>query len=469
MSVWTKSKIQSELKKLPSLEKKAEFLIGLMKLSHKEITGDAKKFVESELKKVLKEKAKVTEYVLEYDTFGEGLEPIYYWILDFLRDQLGYEVEKSADWFHAAAASGWFGEMGARRTALEKQAMELLGKINVVVKSIIRLLWDLRELKLRLENYEKYFNPKNEEEKKEADWALKGIFLTEVDVKKGRAALNVLATDLNFVTIRDAFMVAQKPEDVDKMDLNDRVKRILKPRVAEYLNWVKMSYKELKKRFDIEKAYLKSQVNSLRYYTMWARPYLIAIGKLLPKEELYYEPDVVSTFNVMQAFITLLARKKVNGKYKLPKPKTVYACIELQFNYRVSPGTVERGTYLHRGKATIRVIPCVYTEEELTYLKDIDMAEVLRFVQDMTQESIDAMIDDLKEFLGEEFQLWASEKFAKEEVKEKKIKIPVFAKKEEKLDPFLFKKALQAAKTKAKKNAWTLIDTFKKAHKMLTW
>jgi hypothetical protein len=53
-------------------------------------------------KKVSEAKFDLKYYELTYDSFGESLEPIYYWLLDFLREDLGYEVEKTADYFAAA-------------------------------------------------------------------------------------------------------------------------------------------------------------------------------------------------------------------------------------------------------------------------------------------------------------------------------------------------------------------------------
>src|SRR3989304_351529 len=76
----------------------------------------------------------VTTLDVVYDSFGETMEPMYYWLLDSMKD-MGYDVEKPADFFAASEASGYYGEMGIRRTNLEKRAMELLGTANAVIKS----------------------------------------------------------------------------------------------------------------------------------------------------------------------------------------------------------------------------------------------------------------------------------------------------------------------------------------------
>ena len=58
--------------------------------------------------------------------------------------------------------------------------------------------------------------------------------MDNVDIKRGTGSINGLAQQLDFVTIRDAFMSAGSLKDVEKIDLNDRGKRILKPRVGEF-------------------------------------------------------------------------------------------------------------------------------------------------------------------------------------------------------------------------------------------
>ncbi|MCX6775009.1 MAG: hypothetical protein NTY99_02870, partial [DPANN group archaeon] len=249
------------------------------------------------------------EYNLTHDVFGESMEPDYYWTLDFMREQLGFEVEKSADFFASSESSGYFGEMGGRRTAMESRiaggggAQGLFGTINMVIKSMINLLYDLKTFDVRLSHY-KDLKSQSPGQKQTAMDALKGIWLNEVDKTKGNAAIDVLAAQLNFITLRDSFMVVPvhewyKPdadskklseikdkaiENVKKMDLTDVVKRILGPRVKEFIDWLYLSEKELNMRYRVERTYLKAQNDALKVYTKWARPYLISANKLMPAE-----------------------------------------------------------------------------------------------------------------------------------------------------------------------------------------
>ena len=77
-----------------------------------------------------------------------------------------------------------------------------------------------------------------------------------------------------------------------------RVKRILLPRIQEFNIWIEQSEKELRKRYEIERTYLKSQVNSLKLYSRWAKPYLKA-AQQLEMQEKGREPALVKSFNTI--------------------------------------------------------------------------------------------------------------------------------------------------------------------------
>ena len=485
-------------KKIEALGKKEKFS-DARDLLDKEIRlapDDGKKEIEKLYSEKILKGNQLRSLKIDYDSFGEGLEPIYYWTLDAMRNPklIDYKVSKASDYFAASEASFFYGDIGARRTALEKRASELIGTINMVIKSVINLLWDLKEFELRLQHYEDF--KAGSEKKTTADMALKAIFLTEVDTKKGRAAINMLAQDLNFITLRDAFMAARKPEDVDGMDLNERVKRVLKPRVAEYLKWVELSGKELKSRFSIEKTYLKSQVSALELYTRWAKPYLVATNKLMPKESPTEPEDLISAFDVSKIFIELLGKKEAkltmtqapgSPTIELPDEEKVFQCVEVIFHYRTVPGAVERGHFIHKGRVRIDFSAHVMQAKHLKLLEQKKEDELLKFVSGMTGDTLAAMRDDLNKYLEEK---------PKEEEKKKEFKVPgVEAAREvakavrdaakpfkeamegiKKLIPagpgfkeWDLKRVKKSAEENAKKDVFKLYDTYKKMHGMYTW
>jgi len=82
------------------------------------------------------------KYKLVYDSSAEGLEPVYFWLMDLIQG-FGLEVTKINDNFAASPGSGYFSEVGARATRMQEEGMKILGTVNQVVKSVINILYDL--------------------------------------------------------------------------------------------------------------------------------------------------------------------------------------------------------------------------------------------------------------------------------------------------------------------------------------
>jgi len=441
---------------------------------------------------------------LIYDSTSEGLEPIYFWILDFMRDARGYKnTEKIADNFVASPGSGYFAELGARATRMQDESMKILGSVNTVIKSIINIIYDLKEFEIRLSHYNAA-KSKNKAEKEAGVLALKQIWMDNVDVKRGRGSINMLTYELSFSTLRDAFMIAKSLEDVDKIDLNDRVKRILKPRLAEFFEWWNRSEAELKKRFAIEKTYLKSQVSSLKIYSRWAKPYLRAAEQLSGRDFLAGKsPDIVNTFNTMVLELAVIGKKGITVKDEaynknLPEAflklkagknyRNYYKCVLIDLRFRTIPRRVsEQGHYAFGGRADIDFIAYALNEDELAALSqemdksDIDSA--LKLVEGVTTESLDQLKDDIEKYMKDESTLDKEKKekteienpfvalfsFAKkksEESKEKKSEPKKIDIKNMKKDNFYEGVIRKFAEAQAAEDAFKIMDTLKKAYGM---
>jgi len=354
--------------------------------------------------KVVDDKQK--EAKLSYDSFGEGLEPAYFWILDFMGDKpggLGFEVKKTREGFESSVGSAFFGEMGTKASVMQDRAIKLLGMINTVVRSIMNILYDLKEFEIRLEFY-RNLNSDKEEIKKDARLGLKQIWLDKVDIQRGRGAIHAMSQQLNFVTLRDAFLVAESEKDIEKMDLNDRVKRILGPRIQEYFKWEKMSEIELTRRYKVEKLYLKSQVNSLKMYAMWAKPYLIAAQKLQTTE--FNSPNIIATFNNLQMETSLFGKKveKVPDRFKnieIEDGKRIYACVEVEFDFRSIPHllgqTREGSRYAQGGRFDIIFRAFALSEDIVKEVENTEIYEGLELVKDIVEGISDETLAELRD------------------------------------------------------------------------
>ncbi len=440
------------------------------------------------------------EHKLIYDASSETLEPVYFWIVDFMNDMFSGKVEKLVDNFTSSPGSGHFAELGARATRMQEEGMKILGAVNTVLKSVINLIYDLKEFEIRLSHY-KAIHSKNKEEADAGLLSLKQIWMDNVDVKRGRGSINMMAQDLNFVTLRDAFMIAESAEKVDRMDLNDRVKRILKPRIQEFFEWEKRSEIELKKRFEIEKSYLKSQVNSLKLYTRWAKPYLIAAEKLKMKET-GREPALVNVFNTLLLELTLLGKKEINMAEeavdkkvpeefkKLKLKRKYYNCVLIDFVFRGIPQRIsaQQAHYAFGGRVEVTFRAYCLNQDELDLinekLDESDIKDALRLVEGITDESLVQLEEDINYFLKSEEEREKEEEKTKrintedvnpflalfglgqkKEKDEKKEKIAKL-KKGIKDDSYTESVIRKLGEDKAAENCFSLFDVYKKAHGM---
>lgn len=501
-------------KELASKEDKKGYLRQLLK---EESDPDRKHEIHELLIDIIKEKAIVklpnneaAEYHLVYDSVGEGMEPIYFWVLDFMRNDspsgLGLEVNKTEEAFEASASSGYFGEMGAKASIMQDKAMKILETVNAVVKSVINLIYDLREFEIRLKTYDE-LKSKDSEIKESAELALRSLWMDQVDIKKGRGSINVMTQQLQFVTLRDAFMQAKDVSSVNKMDLNERVKNILKRKVEEYIPWKEMSEKELRKRYNIEREYLRTQVASLKLYTKWARPYLRAAQKLGMKEFRTKaglpSPDIVSAFNNMLMELSLFGKKEIKpgsifeSYKKITFDKKVYACLEVDFKFRTIPRSVraETGThYLHGGTTDMFFRAYVFTDDEIKELEQEELYKDMELVENLTDVSLRELQEDLDHYFNEPQEEKKEETMffgflsKKKKTKKEKFEFPLFDAFKgfsEMFGPlkkgagifipsggshkFELNVVRKAAEESALNFSLVIYDSYKKSHGMLTW
>ncbi|MBI2124433.1 hypothetical protein HYT92_01445 [Candidatus Pacearchaeota archaeon] len=480
--------------------------------SPREVEGFKRKAMQKKHDKSIIDSAKpkgaAEEHNLVYDSSSETLEPVYFWILDMANSFFGGKVEKLVDNFSSSPGSGHFAELGQRATVMQQQASKIMGDINIVIKSIMNIIYDLKEFQIRLKHYGAS-RLKNPDEAKAGLLSLKQIWMDNVDIKRGRGSINMLAQDLNFVTIRDAFMIADSLDDIKKLDLNERVKRILDVKLSEFIEWKERSEKELKKRYEIEKSYLKSQVNSLKLYSSWAKPYLKAATELTMKER-DREPSLVKVFNTILLELTLMGRSKFKfedavvdrdlpeafAKYKLKRD--YYSCVLIDFKFRGIPQRVgQQAHYAFGGRVEVKFRAYALNQDELdlinALLDDSSISETLRWVSGMTDESLNEMKEDIDEFLKEESD---SEKEARERAKEEDInpfsaligigrkkpakegedkdeekgkkaaRIKMLKEKGARPDDWVEKMVRKLAEEKARNICFKIFDVYKKAHGM---
>ena len=449
----------------------------------------------SDLKKMnMPEGVSIKSFKLNYDAPTSQIEPIYFWLLDFIQE-MNIEVEKTTDNFMSSPGSGHFAEIGQRATRMQEEGIKIMGIINQVIKSILNLIYDLKEFELRLEQYTDAKSEDNQ--KKEAGLlALKQIWLDQVDMKRGRGAIHAMSTELGFTTLREVFMMANSIDDVKKMNkddtglINDQVMRILIPRIDEFLKWKNYSEKELLKRYNIEKSYLKSQVETLKLYTKWARPYLKAAEELRQKG-FENNPALVSAFNTAMFDLVLFGKQKIK---KMPKgmenyklKRDYFSCIVVSLEFRGIPQKVTQQHYGFGGKVNISFDAYSLNSQEIDLIKkqmeQQDVEDGLKMLEETTQVSLDELKEDLDHFLNDKVHEYEAKEKIKEDNtnpfsallsvfkskkpnKDKKDKTSVLEIKNLKKDNYVESEVRKIATESATLTLYKVYDIYKKAHGM---
>ncbi len=446
-----------------------------------------------------KKKGPESSHTIIYDSSSETLEPLYFFIIDLMND-LKFSPEKLIDNFSSTPGSGHFAELGQRATIMQQQATKIMGDTNTVMRSVLNIIYDLKDFKIRLQHYDSLKSRKKEEQDS-AVLALKQIWMDKVDIAKGNSSIKAMALgQAGYQTLIDAFLMAKDEKDVKRLDLNERVKRILQPRVGEFNIWLGESERELRKRYELEKTYLRSQVNSLKLYSRWVRPYLKAASDLEAKEG-GRNPGLVKAFNTIILELTVLGKSKLDiadesAKGNLPAEfakenfikkvkRNYYSCILVDFLFRGIPQRVsQQPHYAFGGRAEITFNSYALNDDELKKLneelKKSEINDVLGLIEGASTESLGQLQDEINSFLDEKPEEEKKKKSADESnpflaligAYDKKEKKSEGGKKEAAVSPdnwiekTLFRKvAVENAKTRM----FDLFDIYKKAHSMASF
>lgn len=362
----------------------------------------------------------IEHHKVEYEMASQSLEPLYFWIIDWLNKEWG-KSEKLVDNFVSSSGSGYFSEMQQRATRMQEEAMKIFGTANTVLRSVLNIVYDLKEFSTLLSLYDRYRKSESKDDRNAALISLKQRWLDRVDIQRAGASIKQLgisgANQPNFVTLIDAFMVANSVEQVQKMDLNDRVKRLLLQRVPEFLQWVNESERELRKRYEIEKKYLKSQVASLKLYARWIKPYLKAT-KDLEQRANPNSSDLVTAFNTMLFELIVMGQGKYDPMgdiaqgelpeyFKKLKLRKYSPIVISEINFRSVPDrSDQRGGFSFKGKAVVEFTSFALNDDELKIFKKElekdDIGDLLSFIEGATEESLGEIKQDIDNFLDED-------------------------------------------------------------------
>ncbi len=484
---------KKEFKKLIS-EKGIYGAIESMKSKGKEIRAKPVRYLKDGEGFKLTTGGSEASHSLTYESYSESLEPIYFFIIDLMSD-FGLSTEKLVDNFSETPGSPHFTETGMKMARMQEEASKMMQTVGILTKSVLQIIYDLRDFKIRLESYDNLKSGKSET-REAAVLSLKSVWLDKVDIQRGGSSIKVLYGQVGFQTLFDAFMIIKDEKDVDKLDLNDRIKRTLKPRIQEFNIWLDQSDKELRRRYQLQRTYLKSQVNNLKLYSRWAKPYLIAAQQLEQKES-GRNPSLVKLFNRVILELTLLGKSEIKVddaalSGDLPKDfyksrslkgkRKYYSCVLTDFVFTAVP---TQGNFIGKSEIIFRAYALNEDEiKKINYeLEKSDLGDALALIEGTTTESLDQLQVEINEFLDEKDEENKKEK-AKDNSNPFMALIGAYDKKEEKKESKKSEKKDVAVKAddwiekthirplaaqKATDTIFSIFDIYKKSHSMVSY
>ena len=311
-----------------------------------------------------------------------------------------------------------------------------------------------------------------------------------------------LSNQLGFRPLADLFFIVnpKKSEDVDKevekQDINRKLKEVLSRKLKNYLVWKEHTWKEVKYRKSFALKYMEQHYNVMRMYMEWVKPYLKSAKRLQERSGALDKPELISAFENAIIEISVLA-KKPSGKAN--------SCILVNISYEVKPlMQFQQDSYQHKGpihvgRAEIELRSYGWTDKEIDAYVKIKEEETFKLLGELDRslkETIDALGDDVKKFLEEAKQNRLKGEIEEKEEKEEKGKSKgsgilepfeslgkgfgeiarAFAPMKKGSGVYVSKSDLDEIKNDKEKAAgiasdemWIMYKNFKKSHGMLSW
>jgi hypothetical protein len=307
-----------------------------------------------------------------YQATSPYVSPLYYWCLDRLRAE-HYAVEKLVDSLETSPGGGQAGDWASKATRMQERMDKTLKTGSEAIGSFLDLLTKAKQLKKQLAQHEdlKSDDPRK---RKEALWHLKNYWLTNMDEKKGDLSLLRLCQQSSLDHLRAIFMADDPYIALQEMNLDGNRLVVLKDKLHEFEEWMKVSERDAGVAFDIMKVNLLNLSEKVCIYGRWVKPHL-GSTRIRPGERIG-SADVVSIFNTAVVDILLLGHRQYDVEQavisqRLPKwfeqvsARTYSSIVFLEIRSRLTPN--QRGEGLS-GKTEVAVTSYALNNREIEVL-----------------------------------------------------------------------------------------------------
>lgn len=276
------------------------------------------------LDKYIGEPLKVFKLVDE--KYSQQVEPVYFWVLGFIREQLGAKkVDKLVDTYSASEASAFHRNLGQGLASTQDRVVASLRNIASLVQHLFRIVREISMINERLSLYyegEK-IGPETEKKQNYPEMTLKDRYITFIEGgTKNPGSVLGLSKEVGFITLPHYFYHNHifKKDDVGKVvdniqGINKTLKEVLGRKLRAYLGWRESSLQNLEQRRKFILSFLKQHYNSIMLNIEWVKPYLKTARRMTLNEKFKDSPDLLAAIEQAMMEIELLAivKKDDNG------------------------------------------------------------------------------------------------------------------------------------------------------------
>gem|GEM_PF-5516660 len=341
-----------------------------------------------EVSKLLEKFEKIKEMKFSVDKPRFDFEEFYLSVLGKSVED-GWEVKKYIEKIVITPGSKAMDIFGARLSGWQEKIFKIGEQISVMTRGIWKLFNDLRKAE-RLRILFKEWEKKKDEK---ALYQLKAYWMTEVDPKEsGRGSINALAA-MGMPIIRDAFFACKSIEEAEKLEINERVKRILLQKLKSFFIWLEYEKENVERRLKFTRSYLKSMMSSLENYISWLKP-LLRFTRAFKFEE-WKEPFMLSLFDQTLAYASLFLLKEVQDGY-FCLVKLDLKCLGRHKRISVPPAGE---TYVLSGSLSISLEGYAINEKQKKELFDAIDEEEQKALENIVSKSEEEIIKSIKEYL----------------------------------------------------------------------
>ncbi|MFT4303860.1 MAG: hypothetical protein ACMXYG_04800 [Candidatus Woesearchaeota archaeon] len=361
----------------------------------------------------------VRHYRLIHESWKHSIEESYYWVLNYLRSDLGFLVHKVTDVFSSSEQSSFFG-LGQQRLGMQQDKISnFLAIIGKMTKELFQLV---RELRIIDERLQFYYDSENRNKKvfavkdtghdsrkwESAEITLKGYWVDLVEQgSKNPASVYGMAREVQFTALPDLFFSIHPYDDqlvdevIESEDLrkafNRKVREVLKRKLKTYLVWKKQTKRELLDKRGFTLRYMYQHVHIIKLYMTYVKPYLKNVQRLQQDEKMAESPDLIAAFESSMIEVELL------GQFLPIESKKIWSVICSHFIFRTKPSLNYNAEGYNRGpihEGYVEINHRTYTWTQ----KQIDTYKKMRDKEDfMLLKIIDKNLDFALTELGEEF------------------------------------------------------------------